>query len=255
ASLARDRGLSLCENGEIGPGLLWLARGLELAPAEAEDLQRTLRTNLAGWRCRANALQAPPLRHPDEGWAAAFSPDGRPLGTGGRDGLARLWDAQTGAELLQLRGHDGPVHAVAFSPDGRFVVTGGADGTARRWDATTGRELRCRKHAGQVKAVAFSRDGQTVLTAGGNMAKELGEVFLGAAGLDRQLCRCDGHRGPVWAAAFSPDGQMVLTAGEDRTARLWNASTGAGLRQFRHHQGNIQAVAFSPDGQTVLTGG
>jgi WD40 repeat protein/serine/threonine protein kinase len=256
ASLARDRGLGLCETGEIGPGLLWLARGLDLAPEGADDLQRTLRANLAGWRCRVNALLAPPLHHPDEVWAVAFSPDGRTLVTGSKDGVARLWDAQTGAELRQLRGHDAGVHAVAFSPDGRFVVTGGEDGTARRWDPTTGRELGCRKHACRVKAVAVSRDGQKVLTAGGDTPKKLGEVFLWDAALDRQLCRCDEHQGLVCAAAFSPDGKTVLTAGEDGTARLWDVSTGAEqLHQLRHPRGNIRAVAFSPDGQTVLTGG
>jgi DNA-binding beta-propeller fold protein YncE/tetratricopeptide (TPR) repeat protein len=35
-------------------------------------------------------------------WAVAFSPDGTQLVTGGQDGMTRLWDAQTGEELLVI---------------------------------------------------------------------------------------------------------------------------------------------------------
>ena len=31
----------------------------------------------------------------------------------------RVWDAASGAELLVLRGHEGPVYAAAFSPGWR----------------------------------------------------------------------------------------------------------------------------------------
>src|SRR5205085_9039049 len=44
-----DNGLALCERGDIGPGLLTLARALERAPAGAEPLDHAARTQLAGW--------------------------------------------------------------------------------------------------------------------------------------------------------------------------------------------------------------
>jgi WD40 repeat protein len=43
----------------------------------------------------------------------------------------KLWDAETGQELLALRGHTGPVMGVAFSPDGTRLFTAGADGAVR----------------------------------------------------------------------------------------------------------------------------
>ena len=58
--LALDRGLGLCEQGHADYGLLWLRRGLQLAPADDDDLQRLLRLSLDGWHHQVHPL----LRHP-----------------------------------------------------------------------------------------------------------------------------------------------------------------------------------------------
>jgi WD40 repeat protein len=45
--------------------------------------------------------------------------------------MARLWDAETGKEIMILRGHAGQVLSAAFWPDGTQVVTASTDKTAR----------------------------------------------------------------------------------------------------------------------------
>src|SRR5262249_35094327 len=49
--------------------------------------------------------------------SVAYSPDGKRLASGFRNSV-KVWDAQTGKELLALK-HNGQINSVAFSSDGK----------------------------------------------------------------------------------------------------------------------------------------
>ena len=99
--------------------------------------------------------------------SAAFSPDGRRVVTGSRQGTARVWDVATGASVTPLLRHGMGLLRVAFSPDGRRVGTaGGGDYAARVWDVATGESLGPPlRHRGWVYHLAFSPDGRRLATA------------------------------------------------------------------------------------------
>jgi WD40 repeat protein/tetratricopeptide (TPR) repeat protein/tRNA A-37 threonylcarbamoyl transferase component Bud32 len=238
-----DRGLVLCERGDIGAGILWLARGLEIAPLDAADLARVIRTNLASWRPLLHTpvlyLEAPAAVH-----QVAFSPNGQTILAGLDDGTARLFDVATGAAKGELR-HDRAVHAVAFSPDGKTILTGSADGAVQTWDAATGKSSGAALlHDDAVHAVAFHPDGKQVLTACADKMARLWDLTARKA-----IGSPWPHPAAVVAVAFSPDGTMAVTA-SDRAVRLWETATGKRLHEFALTN-VIAAVAYSPDGKRI----
>ncbi|MGA7934709.1 MAG: LpqB family beta-propeller domain-containing protein, partial [Kovacikia sp.] len=97
--------------------------------------------------------------------AIAFSPDSQRLVTAsqesGNDRLTnsvRIWNAQTGRQIENLRGDSGQVESVQFSPDGSLIATGSADGLVRLWAAEMGSEFPPFKMAGaQIQRFAFQK--------------------------------------------------------------------------------------------------
>ena len=71
---------------------------------------------------------------------ATFSPDGKQIATASGF-TARVWDADTGAVVLEALKHPSWVEDVEFSRDGSRLVTTCADRGVRVWDATTGLQI------------------------------------------------------------------------------------------------------------------
>jgi len=79
----------------------------------------------------------------------------------------------------------------------------------------------------------------------------VGLVSATAVGQPRLVVQT-GHTDLVSVADLSPDGRLLVTGGRDRTARLWEFSSGKELAMLRHDAG-VTAVHFSRDGRHIIT--
>lgn len=61
------------------------------------------------------------------------------------------------------------------------------------------------------------------------------------------------HNHDVFSAQFSADGLRIVTASVDRTARVWDATSGKSLGEPLRHDARVDSAQFSPDGTRILT--
>jgi WD40 repeat protein len=143
----------------------------------------------------------------------ALSDDEQMLVTGGFDGLAKVWDLQTGG-IIQTFEHADVVTATHFISN-QLLVTGSRDGTVRVWKVGGAKDrypLESEIHAVAVASdhsVATGTDDSRVTLLRGNERTVL-----------------DGHLGRVYAVAFTADARRLVSGGDDATI-VWDVHEGA----------------------------
>jgi WD40 repeat protein len=135
------------------------------------------------------------------------------------------------------------VSEVAFLLDGRTLVSAGPFDSTKLWNAATGLLIRSFGQADIKANIALSPDGRQLLSGNRNAAPELWDVATGslirsfeepAEGIasDKKITQRNIVRRPplVDTVLFSPDGELVLSGYTDGTKRLWDAASGALIR-------------------------
>ncbi len=192
-----------------------------------------------------------PFAHDAAVGAVAFAPDGLCLVSGCDDGIIRVWNRATAAEVRQLKGHRGRISSLSFSPDGTILASGSGDQTVGLWDVATGKLLqRCQGHDGWVRSVQFSPDGKTVASASFDETVRLWDAATG-----KELHRFEGHEAPVSAVAFAPDGKSLASCDHDNVSRIWDVATGKPIRSLpKQNRGELTGIAVCGGGRLLVTG-
>ncbi|BDA67787.1 WD-40 repeat protein [Calothrix sp. PCC 7716] len=63
----------------------------------------------------------------------------------------------------------------------------------------------------------------------------------------------NGHTDYIRNANFSHDGKTIVTASDDKTAKVWETTTGKLVSTLTGHSSNVRNANFSPDGKTIVT--
>jgi WD40 repeat protein/tRNA A-37 threonylcarbamoyl transferase component Bud32 len=259
AQLTFHQALALCDQGEVGRGLLWLARSLELATeAMSEGLDRPIRINLADWGGQmSQPLPLPHLRHSSPILGLAFRREGRTLVSVCKNGVARFWSTATGEEVgpsLDLTGDrsDDWLERVQFGPgEGGLLVAVDGRGRTIVWDVDHRQRwappLVCPRGRG-LRDIAFANS-QNFITSDDDGTLQWWDMTTHQP--------VEGSPGRRWGGttmlALSADGRVLVTSGQDRRILRWDVVTGTSLGPELLHDSPVAAIALTPDGRKVIT--
>jgi WD40 repeat protein len=192
----------------------------------------------------------------------AYSPDGIFFVSGaspsiGRssDNTVKVWDAETGQEVMTLAGHSGMIRSIAISPDGTQIASCADDATIKFWNVTNGTMLRSIsvQRTGpytHASLLAYSPDGLRLAAAIGSRIK----IYDPQNG--REVFTLTGHGGNVSALFFSSEEGRLISGdqGQVNNIKVWNISNGWETGSLAGGGGGIDSLAVGPDGTFLVVG-
>jgi WD40 repeat protein len=170
-----------------------------------------------------------------------LSPDGRTIASVGDDMVCRLWEAETGQIVRELRGHlektrhhfRSKLFACAFSADGKLLATSDQEGRIVVWETASGKQA----------AVCVAPDFYE---------------------WDRSAEAGNGHSfGGVRSLAFSPNGKSLAAGGIDNhdaaiiagtaMVQVFDWPTGQKTHDFKvGGNGVVENLRFHPRGEWLM---
>lgn len=165
-----------------------------------------------------------------------------------------LWQYQTGAQLGEFRCPEQEVQHAALSPDGAWIAAAAShdrEESLLLWStaAPGSSPVVLGRHPKGTHAVAFSPNSRFLLTVGRQNQAHLWDIQTRAL-----TTTFTNHQDWIFRGSFRPDSQAAVTASFDRSARVWDTSSGQLLARFPHDDG-VFAAEFNSDGSRLVTAG
>jgi WD40 repeat protein/serine/threonine protein kinase len=169
------------------------------------------------------------------------------------DGAIKVWNLETGKEILALRGHTNAASSLALYQSGKRLASGGGDRTIRVWDLETNKEiLTLRGHTAMVSSLALSRDGHRLFSGGGvgDNTIKVWDLKVG-----KELRTLHGHTAAVSDLVLSGDNRRLFSCSGDGTIKVWDLESGRELRTLGGNSGSVEGLALRGDGKRLFSAG
>ncbi|MCI0455437.1 MAG: beta-propeller fold lactonase family protein, partial [Gemmataceae bacterium] len=170
----------------------------------------------------------------------------------------KLFDLETGKELVSFNDSGRHAASVAFTPDGKKAAVGARDGSVRVYEVESkqqqaGGDWFLFERGVGVDGLAYGPEGK-VLVAGG----ENGEVKVCDPVKKQVLHTLKGHTQKVVSCVVSPNGKYAATVGQEGMVKLWDLAKGAEARRWelrtplQSREEYRSLLTFTPDSRHLL---
>ena len=217
----------------------WIEAGAKLDQGEPGALLASLIP------AKPHGLPPRKYRRPLPVLSVAFTPDGQ-IATGGYHEVT-IWN-RSGELVRRITNVTQRVRAIAFdSTGGNLAIAGGQPGRSGElnlYDYETGAlKTNLLRTSDEIIALAFGPEGQLLACAGTDNAIHLfrGDTFTPTITIQQ-------HADWVTAIAFNTNGTQIASASRDRTARVYDTTSGNLETTYTGQNSPLSAVAFLPDG-------
>jgi WD40 repeat protein len=163
----------------------------------------------------------------------AWSGDSQRIAVGGqgRESFGQVISWDTGTTVGSIMGQSKPVNAVGFRQQRPFrIATASEDCSVAFFHGPPFKfQFTNTEHTRFVNALRYAPDGETFVSGG---ADGRALVFDGKTGERTGELGSPAHKGGIYALSYSPDSQQVLTVSGDKSAKIWNVSSGKLFKEF-----------------------
>ncbi|MGH2552691.1 MAG: hypothetical protein ACRDEB_03175 [Chitinophagaceae bacterium] len=190
-----------------------------------------------------------PIGHTESIFAAQFSPDGKKVITVSDDNTIKLWDAEKGYLLADIKPKSGYLKEAGFSPDGKRIIARAvtskesfeeSENLFTVWDAVTGDSISFPEiySKGIKNRPQFNRDGSRVVIISDSVRIWKTKEHLLAFALKEKANN-------VHAVLFSPGDKWLLTQHNNSLLKIWNVATGKFIKVLRGFTSLPVSIIFS----------
>jgi len=198
------------------------------------------------------ALVAALITNNKSQWAlwGSFSPDGKKIVATSIDGVTRVWDANNGVHLWDLKKNNTRTVQPQFSADGKKIFTVSSDSSFNIWDVTTGKMLLDIKDSkNKINYITLSRNDKRILSSSiKDTAYKIWDAENG-----RLISQLNDPGKKIISAQLNPSGEKVLTTSTDSKVQIWDANTGSVLLNIKESANYKYWTNFSPDGKNIFS--